>query len=108
MTSQHGGYEDQAFIAEYYDATYNLVRSKDVGFYVDYSKKANGHTLELACGTGRILIPTALAGCAITGRFPSTCRGTLSSHLKTATWWNPHPSPGRKWMDGSKQLKHHL
>jgi len=67
MTSQHGGYELQDFIAEYYDATYNRRISKDVNFYIAYSKKANGRMLELGCGTGRVLIPTAAAGCQITG-----------------------------------------
>jgi len=31
------------------------------------AKKAGGKTLELGCGTGRVLIPTALAGREITG-----------------------------------------
>lgn len=67
MTSNYGGYEIEEFVAEYYDATYNRARSKDVEFFVDYSKKAGGRTLELGCGTGRVLIPTAAAGCEITG-----------------------------------------
>ena len=67
MTGLHGGYESQSFIAEYYDIAYNRRRSKDVDFFVDYSKASRGRTLELGCGTGRVLIPTALAGCAITG-----------------------------------------
>jgi SAM-dependent methyltransferase len=67
MTGQFGGYELHEFIAEYYDATYNRARSKDVNFFIDYSKKTGGRTLELGCGTGRVLIPTAIAGCGITG-----------------------------------------
>lgn len=67
MTGQFGGYELHQFIAEYYDSCYNRRNSKDVAFYVDYSKKSGGRTLELACGTGRVLIPTATAECEITG-----------------------------------------
>jgi SAM-dependent methyltransferase len=83
MTSRFGGYELHSFIAEYYDTAYNRRNDKDVSFYVDYSKKANGRTLELGCGTGRILIPTAAAGCGITGLDLSTfmlnkCREKLT------------------------------
>jgi len=65
MTGQYGGYYE--FVAEYYDVTYNRRNDKDVAFFVDYSKKTGGRTLELGCGTGRILIPTAAAGYEITG-----------------------------------------
>ncbi len=63
------GYEDQAFVADFYDAVYAKYTesSQDVDFFVNYSKKATGKTLELGCGTGRVLIPTAQAGCEVTG-----------------------------------------
>ncbi len=70
MKSRYGGYEDYRFVAEYYDCFYddNTRRgTTDVSFFVDYSVKADGRTLELGCGTGRVLIPTAAAGCEITG-----------------------------------------
>ena len=67
MTGKYGGYEDQQFTAEYYDYAYDHARVKDIGFFVDYSRELNGRTLELGCGTGRVLIPTAAAGCEITG-----------------------------------------
>jgi SAM-dependent methyltransferase len=67
MTSQHGGYELLEFIAEYYDTSYNRRINIDVEFFVDYAQASGGRTLELACGTGRVLIPTAIAGCEITG-----------------------------------------
>jgi len=67
MTSQHGGYDDREYVAEYYDAAYNRRNDKDVGFYVNYAKESGGRTLELGCGTGRVLIPTAAAGNEITG-----------------------------------------
>ena len=65
MSSRFGGYEEQEFIAEFYDLVYAL--RKDIDLFVGYSKKSKGRTLELGCGTGRVLIPTALSGCEITG-----------------------------------------
>lgn len=67
MTSKYGGYEKQEFIAKFYDLIYANYNRKDIEFYINYSKKARGKTLELGCGTGRILIPTAISGCEITG-----------------------------------------
>ena len=67
MVSRFGGYEDQEFLAEFYDIVYKDRRPKDIDFFIAYSKKAEGRTLELGCGTGRVLIPTAISGCKITG-----------------------------------------
>ena len=68
VTSQYGAYEE--FVAELYDAEYSgpgLNRGNDVEFFIDCSRRSGGHTLELGCGTGRVLVPTAVAGCQITG-----------------------------------------
>jgi len=67
MTSRHGGYDDREFVAEFYDASYESIRQQDIDFFVGCSHQADGRTLELGCGTGRVLIPTAAAGCEITG-----------------------------------------
>jgi len=67
MKNRYGGYEYQEFVAEFYDVAYETHRSKDIDFFTDYSRKSGGRTLELGCGTGRVLIPTAIAGCEITG-----------------------------------------
>jgi len=70
MSSNYGGYDSQAFIADLYDAEYSDLgtrRGNDVGFYVECSRMAGGRTLELGCGTGRVLVPTAVAGFEITG-----------------------------------------
>ena len=67
MSSRYGGYEDQDFVAEFYDISYEYRGLKDAEFFAEYSKKAGGRTLELGCGTGRVLIPTAISGCQITG-----------------------------------------
>jgi ubiquinone/menaquinone biosynthesis C-methylase UbiE len=53
-------------VARFYDyETATFV--KDIPFYLDYAKKCRGEVLELACGTGRILIPIAQGGISITG-----------------------------------------
>ena len=67
MVSRYGGYEEYDFIAGFYDPVYENRVTRDIDFFIEYSKKASGRTLELGCGTGRILIPTAASGCEITG-----------------------------------------
>lgn len=69
--SKFGGYEDQAFVAEVYDVVYAGERSPalkfGLDFYLNYALSAGGKVLELGCGTGRVLIPIAAAGCQIVG-----------------------------------------
>ena len=72
MASRFGGYEDLEFVAEFYDPAYEHNGPQDIDFFIDYSSKAGGRTLELGCGTGRVLIPTAISGCRITGLDIST------------------------------------
>src|SRR5665811_626933 len=67
MSGTNDGYDERAEFAGFYDITYQRIGPKDIDFFLDYSKKAGGRTLELACGTGRVLLPTAIAGCDITG-----------------------------------------
>jgi SAM-dependent methyltransferase len=72
-TARYGGYD--RIEAELYDFEYSSTGVlgnrpglvKGVAFFADQSRNANGETLELGCGTGRVLIPTAAAGCRITG-----------------------------------------
>ena len=51
--SKFGGYEEQAFIAEFYDYVPAYASRPDKGFYISFAKSAGGKTLELGCGTGR-------------------------------------------------------
>jgi SAM-dependent methyltransferase len=54
--------------AKYYDEAYaNKEDLEDVAFYVEQAKSSGGPVLELACGTGRILLPIAREGIAIHG-----------------------------------------
>jgi ubiquinone/menaquinone biosynthesis C-methylase UbiE len=69
MENRYGGYDKLEFVAECYDSVYDTHgrKDKDIHFYIDRSRKANGRTLELGCGTGRVLIPIATSGYEITG-----------------------------------------
>ena len=40
---------------------------RDIPFYIEYAKSCGGEVLEIACGTGRVLIPIAQQGIRITG-----------------------------------------
>ena len=54
--------------AKYYDEAYaNKEDLADREFYVERAKRSGGPVLELACGTGRILLPIAREGVAIHG-----------------------------------------
>lgn len=53
-------------IADYYDACNPDFRG-DVQFFIEESSRAGSPVLELACGTGRVLIPVAQKGIRITG-----------------------------------------
>ncbi len=41
--------------------------TRDIPFYLEYAKACGGEVLEVACGTGRILVPIARQGVKITG-----------------------------------------
>ena len=54
--------------AKYYDEAYSAKEDlDDLKFYVEQAKSSGGPVLELACGTGRILLPIAREGIAIHG-----------------------------------------
>jgi SAM-dependent methyltransferase len=53
--------------AKYYDHAYGAKDLKDLPFYLDLARRIGGPVLELACGTGRILLPIARQGIAIHG-----------------------------------------
>jgi SAM-dependent methyltransferase len=53
--------------AQFYDYIEVYQKRPDQDFYVHAAREYGGPVLELGCGTGRILIPTARAGMEITG-----------------------------------------
>jgi SAM-dependent methyltransferase len=61
------GYDSAPFIPEFYDHVVPYATREDVAFYVDMARQQGGPVLELGCGTGRVLIPTARAGIEIVG-----------------------------------------
>ncbi len=55
--------------AAYYDAAYAVLRApaRDVAFYSELARASGGPVLELACGTGRVLLEIAKQGIACAG-----------------------------------------
>jgi SAM-dependent methyltransferase len=77
-------YDAITSIAEFYDATLVYQERKDIDFYVAEARASGGPVLELGCGTGRVLLPTARAGIQITGLDASAnmlarCRAKLDA-----------------------------
>lgn len=62
-----GGYEEYAFIADLYDFIVPYRDRPDLAFYVEAAKESGGPVLEIGCGTGRVLLPTARAGVELVG-----------------------------------------
>src|SRR6266487_1827542 len=62
-----GGYEEYAFIADLYVHVVPYRDRPDIPFFVEAAKNAGSPVLEIGCGTGRVLIPTARAGLDIVG-----------------------------------------
>lgn len=63
---ESGGHWGRVF-AEFYDYVIPYRDRQDVAFFVEMAMQAAGPVLELGCGTGRVLIPTARAGVEIVG-----------------------------------------
>ena len=57
----------EGFVAEFYDYVGLHETRPDTAFYVETARSWGGPVLELGCGTGRILLPTAREGIEITG-----------------------------------------
>lgn len=57
-----------SFIAEYYDHSPILQRrTEDIAFYAGVAKRYGDPVLELGCGTGRVTMAIAEAGCHVVG-----------------------------------------
>jgi SAM-dependent methyltransferase len=82
--SKQSSYDQAEFISKFYDHVGPYRDRPDIAFYVELAKRSPGPVLELGCGTGRILLPTARAGVEITGLDSSAgmlriCRESLDS-----------------------------
>jgi SAM-dependent methyltransferase len=61
------GLDEYASIADLYDHVTLYRDRSDVAFFVDAAVQSGGPVLEVGCGTGRVLVPTARAGVEIVG-----------------------------------------
>ena len=94
--SEPDGFDLYTFDAELYDHVVPYRERQDIGFFVDAAAESGGPVLEIGCGTGRVLIPTARAGIEITGLDMSThmlavCRQQAGGRAR------PRCSPGCSW-----------
>jgi SAM-dependent methyltransferase len=67
MNQDTGGYQSHPFVARLYDQVIPYRERPDVEFFIQAALDSGGPVLEVGCGTGRVLIPTARAGVTITG-----------------------------------------
>ena len=67
-----------------YDSVPLYAARQDIAFYVQEAAAVRGPVLELGCGTGRILLPAARAGCTVVGldnsrQMLARCRAKLAA-----------------------------
>jgi SAM-dependent methyltransferase len=80
--------DSRSVSAKYYDEAYATKEDlQDLAFYVDIAKANGGPVLELACGTGRVLLPIAREGISIhgvdnSGPMLDVLQGKLRQELK--------------------------
>ena len=82
--TETGSYDEYKTIAELYYYVVPYRERADVGFFVQAAKESGWPVLEIGCGTGRVLIPTARAGIEITGldlspHMLAVCRESLKA-----------------------------
>lgn len=82
MAINSGGYQSNPLVARLYDQVIPYRERPDVKFFVNAAIESGGPVLEIGCGTGRVLIPTARAGISITGldlseHMLDVCRSSL-------------------------------
>ena len=70
---------DYDLIAPFYDIEHAHF-DEDVNLYINYAKLSGGPLLELACGSGRLLVPLALEGYELTGVDSSRSMLNLARH----------------------------
>jgi SAM-dependent methyltransferase len=60
-------HDEYSSSADFYDHVTPYRERADIRFYVDEATASNGPVLEIGCGTGRVLIPTARTGSTVAG-----------------------------------------
>jgi len=84
MDQDSGGYQSNPLVAQLYDQVVPYRNRPDVKLFVESAIESGGAVLEVGCGTGRVLIPTARKGIDITGldlsdHMLDVCRDALKS-----------------------------
>ncbi|RJP16159.1 MAG: class I SAM-dependent methyltransferase [Candidatus Abyssobacteria bacterium SURF_5] len=74
-------------VARFYDHVELYRKRRDISFFVEMARESGGPVLEIGCGTGRILIPTARAGIETVGldisaSMLAVCREKLARESK--------------------------
>ena len=67
MVEDTGGYQSNPVVAQLYDQFAPYRERPDLDFYIEEAVASGGPVLEIGCGTGRTLLPTAREGITITG-----------------------------------------
>jgi SAM-dependent methyltransferase len=62
-----------AITARYYDRLYSMMALDDLPFYLELAARQGGPVLELGAGTGRVTLPLARAGHAVTALDLNPC-----------------------------------
>ena len=70
---------DYDLIAPFYDIEHARF-DEDVNLYINFAEMCGGPLLELACGSGRLLVPLACEGYALTGVDSSRSMLNLAQH----------------------------
>jgi SAM-dependent methyltransferase len=67
MSEDTGGYQSNPIVAQLYDHVVPYRERPDIDFFIEEAVESGGPVLEIGCGTGRVLLPTARKGISITG-----------------------------------------
>ena len=81
--SNYGESDLYTFDAELYDHVVPYRERQDIGFFLEAALESGGPVLEIGCGTGRVLIPTARAGIITNEEIGAVNRLAISPQVAT-------------------------